>query len=134
MTLEDKIEALVEELERVASTFYQYRTTVMVRFDGIMDGEQWRELNRAFDRLEALREQAKNIRREQANLSAQLTEAKADAERLAEALAQIEVDASGLAEDWEMYGIDRKQARKFAHQLADFARETLNSYREKHDA
>ena len=45
--------AELAQLKRGLSAIRQYRSTIMVRFDGKMDWEQWRELNQALDDLAA---------------------------------------------------------------------------------
>lgn len=46
-------DAKIKALVSAAHLVRQWRSTIMVRFDGQMDWEQWRELNRAFDALDA---------------------------------------------------------------------------------
>lgn len=41
----------LKTFKRAASLFAQWRSTIMVRFDGPMDSEQWRALNKAFELL-----------------------------------------------------------------------------------
>ena len=50
-----RTEQLLKDVEGVANLLAQWRTTVMCRFDGSVDGDQWRELNKAFDDLATVR-------------------------------------------------------------------------------
>lgn len=47
----------INRFDNAASLFYQLRTTIMVRFDGLKstDSALWRSINAAFDKLEAAR-------------------------------------------------------------------------------
>ncbi len=53
---------ILNRIESVSSVFNQWRTTIPVRFDGMVDFEQWHALNKAFDDLAELRNRARKIR------------------------------------------------------------------------
>jgi hypothetical protein len=54
------VEAL-RGLENAASMVTQWRSTIMVRFDGEMDFGQWQALNASFDKIEVRRDHARAI-------------------------------------------------------------------------